>query len=62
MKFSFLLHKIHKKEEVKMGSTAKKTSRIRDRKKSPNKKNLKADRKRIQRNIDILKDLAAKDE
>ena len=44
-----------------MGSSAKKTGRIRDRKKSPNKKNLKADMKRIQKNNEILRELASKD-
>jgi len=45
-----------------MASKTKKTKRIRDRKKRPNKANLKTDMKRIQKNIEILRDLAAKDE
>ena len=45
-----------------MVSTGKKTKRIRDRKKRPNKANLKADMKRLQKNREILRDLAAKDE
>jgi len=45
-----------------MVSKAKKTKRIRDRKKRPNKDNLKADMKRLQKNREILRDLAAKDE
>ncbi|MBW2609394.1 MAG: hypothetical protein JRC68_03505 [Deltaproteobacteria bacterium] len=44
-----------------MGSTAKKTKVIRSRKARPNKANQKADRKRNQKNIEILRDLAAKD-
>ncbi len=45
-----------------MVSKAKKTKRIRDRKKRPNKANLKANMKRLQKNREILRDLAAKDE
>ena len=45
-----------------MAAKGKKTKRIRDRKKSPNKANLKADMRRIQRNREILRDLAVKDE
>ena len=48
--------------EMGMTSKRKKTKRIRDRKKSPNKTNLKADMKRIQRNREILRDLAVKEE
>jgi hypothetical protein len=47
---------------MNMGSKARKTKRIRNRKKSPNKTNLKTDMKRIQRNTAVLKDLASKDE
>ena len=45
-----------------MASKRKKTKRIRDRKKKPSKANLKADMKRIQKNKEILRDLASKDE
>jgi len=45
-----------------MSSKARKTKKIRNRKKSPNKANLKTDMKRIQRNTAILRDLASKDE
>jgi len=44
-----------------MASKTKKTKGIRKRKKRPNKANLKADRKRIQKNLEILRDLAEKD-
>jgi len=44
-----------------MGSIAKKTKAIRGRKARPNKANLKASMKRIQKNDEILRDLAAKD-
>ena len=44
-----------------MTSKAKKTKAIRGNKTAPNKANLKADRKRIQRNVEILRDLAKKD-
>ena len=44
-----------------MTSPAKKTKSIRNRKKRPNKANLKADMKRIQKNREILKELASKD-
>jgi hypothetical protein len=42
-----------------MASNAKKNKRIRARKKRPNKGNLKANQKRIQRNTEILAELAA---
>jgi hypothetical protein len=42
-----------------MASNAKKTKRIRARKKSPHKANLKAHQKRLQRNTEILEQLAA---
>lgn len=45
-----------------MASKTKKVRRIRERKKKPNKVNLKADMKRIRRNAEILKDLAARDQ
>ena len=45
-----------------MVSKAKKTKKIRDRKKRPNKLNLKTDMKRLQKNREILRDLAAEDE
>ncbi len=42
-----------------MASKSSKTKRIRQNKKKPNKRNLKADMKRIQRNAEILKELAS---
>ncbi|MBW2063779.1 MAG: hypothetical protein JRJ03_02480 [Deltaproteobacteria bacterium] len=42
-----------------MASKTKKTRRIRDRKKRPNKANLKADMKRIKRNTELLRELSA---
>lgn len=44
-----------------MASKTKKTKRVRDRKKKPNKANLETDRKRIEKNLEILRDLAEKD-
>ncbi len=44
-----------------MASNSKKTKRIRSRKAKPNRRNLKADQKRIQRNAEILKELASKE-
>ena len=44
-----------------MASGSKKRKRIRARKAAPNKANIKANMKRIQNNIEILRDLAAKD-
>ena len=44
-----------------MASGAKKRKKIRGRKASPNKANLKANMKRIQKNIEIMRDLALKD-
>jgi hypothetical protein len=44
-----------------MSSNAKKTKRIRDNKKKPNKANLKATIKRIEKNREVLAELAAKD-
>ena len=44
-----------------MTSRAKKTKAIRKWKAKPNKANQKADLKRVQRNIEILKELAEKD-
>jgi hypothetical protein len=44
-----------------MSSNAKKTKAIRGNKISPNKANQKADKKRIQKNAEILKELASKD-
>jgi hypothetical protein len=53
---------LYKKErDINMTSKAKKTKAIRGRKTAPNKANLKADRKRVQRNLEILKELAEKD-
>ena len=49
-------------KEINMSSKARKTKKIRNRKKSPNKTNLKTYMKRIQQNTAILKDLASKDE
>lgn len=45
-----------------MASNAKKTKRIRARKAKANKRNLKANQKRIQRNAEILRDLASNEE
>ncbi len=45
-----------------MASNTKKTKRIRARKKRPNKANLKATLKRIQRNAEILRELASTEE
>ncbi len=45
-----------------MSSNAKKTKAIRQNKIKPNKANLKADQKRQQKNREILKELAAKDQ
>lgn len=47
---------------MNMSSKARKTKRIRNRKKSPNKTNLNANMKRIQRNTALLKELASKEE
>jgi hypothetical protein len=44
-----------------MASKTKRTKAVRSRKKRPNKKNLKADLKRVQKNAQILRDLASKD-
>ena len=44
-----------------MGSNSKQTKLIRDRKTKPNKKNLEANQKRIQRNAEILRELASKE-
>lgn len=44
-----------------MASNSKKTSAIRNRKKRPNKANLKANQKRLQKNIEILRELSIKD-
>jgi hypothetical protein len=44
-----------------MASNSKKTKSIRYRKAKPNRRNLKADQKRIQRNAEILKELASKE-
>ncbi len=44
-----------------MASKTKKTKAIRNWKKKPNKGNLKADQKRIQKNLEILRDLAERD-
>ncbi|MBW2027908.1 MAG: hypothetical protein JRJ31_02385 [Deltaproteobacteria bacterium] len=45
-----------------MASKTKKVSRIRDRKKRPNKANLKADMKRIKKNAEALRELSASDQ
>ncbi len=45
-----------------MASNTKKAKSIKKRKMKPNKANLKADQKRIQRNAEILRELASKDE
>jgi hypothetical protein len=45
-----------------MASNTKKAKRIRARKKKPNKRNLKANLKRIQRNAEILNELASRTE
>ena len=44
-----------------MASKTKKTKAARKRKSKPNKGNLKKDQKRIERNMEILRDLAQKD-
>jgi hypothetical protein len=44
-----------------MSSKAKKRKNIKKWKKTANKSNLKADRKRIENNLEILRDLASKD-
>jgi len=44
-----------------MSSNSKKTKRIRDRKTAPNRENQKKDRKRIQKNQELLRALATKD-
>ena len=44
-----------------MSSNAKKTKAIRKWKSKPNKANQKADMKRIQKNVEILRELAEKD-
>ncbi|MFC1891449.1 hypothetical protein ACFLZT_03565 [Thermodesulfobacteriota bacterium] len=44
-----------------MGSNAKQTKLIRGRKAAPNKANQKATKKRIKENVEILRELAAKD-
>ena len=45
-----------------MAANRKKTNIIRDRKAKPNKKNLKANQRRIQRNAEILRELASSEE
>ena len=45
-----------------MASNSKKTKKIRGWKKKPNKANLKADLKRTQKNNDVLRELASKEE
>ncbi len=45
-----------------MAGNRKKTKRIRARKKAPNKANLKANFQRIQKNTEILRELASKEE
>ena len=45
-----------------MASNSKKTKAIRANKAKPNKRNLKADQKRIAKNARILQELAAQDE
>jgi len=47
--------------DIDMGSNLKKTKLIRSRKAKPNKANQKANMKRIQKNQEILKELASKD-
>jgi len=42
-----------------MGSNRKRTNLIRDKKSSPNKINLKKNKKRIRKNFEILKELAS---
>jgi hypothetical protein len=44
-----------------MASNRKKTKAIRARKASPNKANLKKNQKRVRRNTEMLRELAAKD-
>lgn len=38
-----------------MASKSKKTETVRDRKKAPNKPNMKAEQKRIQKNLEVIK-------
>ena len=49
------------KREIIMASHTKKAKKIRGRKQAPNKANLKANKKRIQKNTEILRELAEKD-
>jgi hypothetical protein len=44
-----------------MASKTKKAKAIRKRKKAPNKVNLKADMKRIEKNLEVLREAASKD-
>jgi len=44
-----------------MASNSKRTEAVRDRKDKPNRDNLKKNRKRIEQNREILRELAAKD-
>lgn len=50
-----------RKGATPMASKRKKTEGARKRKKKPNKANLKADQKRIEKNLEILRDLEEKD-
>ncbi|MBN1833368.1 MAG: hypothetical protein JW896_14785 [Deltaproteobacteria bacterium] len=45
-----------------MASKTKKAKKIRGRKQAPNKVNLKASKKRITKNVEILRELAEKDQ
>ena len=49
------------KRETSMASHTKKAKKVRGRKQAPNKANLKVNKKRIQKNTEILRELAEKD-
>jgi len=49
------------KREISMASHTKKAKKVRGRKQAPNKVNLKANKKRIEKNAEILRELAEKD-
>jgi hypothetical protein len=49
------------KRETIMASHTKKAKKVRGRKQAPNKVNLKASKKRIAKNVEILRELAEKD-
>ena len=53
---------LNKQGDVNMGSNSKQTKAIRRNKAKPNKKNLKKNLERVQKNAAILRELAAKSE